>query len=276
MFNKTQPFMICPINKNVVASLLLATFFSVNIYAQEAEKIYHNEFSKFSFVLQPSILESSEAQNSDGSTYPSMNFTNDFSWQFGFYYNFAQSGNFNFKTGLIAKEFTPKFDLNISNEDIGYGIEYYLTDYDAYNQFIISIPFKTDYYLKINPKLNFVIGAGLNLDIITGGFPEMTTSVTVWDYSDNSKDIFFAKSNHENITFSGEISAGFNYKTKYALWDLSFFYNKNFGPAPATGEYYIYNLEISPDKEGTFEIESNFYGFSLAISPKKGWLKKKP
>ena len=78
-----------------------------NGFSQEAENIFHKEYSKLSFVFQPSILKKSDAWNRDGSTYPNMKFTNDFSYQFGVYYNFAQSGNFNFKTGIIAKEFIP-------------------------------------------------------------------------------------------------------------------------------------------------------------------------
>ena len=97
-----------------------------NGFSQEAENIFHKEYSKLSFVFQPSILKKSDAWNRDGSTYPKMKFTNDFSYQFGVYYNFAQSGNFNFKTGIIAKEFIPKFDLNISDDDIGNGQVYHL------------------------------------------------------------------------------------------------------------------------------------------------------
>ena len=67
-----------------------------NGFSQEAENIFHKEYSKLSFVFQPSILKKSDAWNRDGSTYPKMKFTNDFSYQFGVYYNFAQSGNFNF------------------------------------------------------------------------------------------------------------------------------------------------------------------------------------
>lgn len=62
-------------------------------------------------MFQSSILKNSDAWNRDASTCPSMEFTNDFLYQFGVYYNFAQAGNFNFKTGIIAKEFNPKFDL---------------------------------------------------------------------------------------------------------------------------------------------------------------------
>ncbi len=247
-----------------------------NGFSQEAENIFHKEYSKLSFVFQPSILKKSDAWNRDGSTYPNMKFTNDFSYQFGVYYNFAQSGNFNFKTGLIAKEFIPKFDLNISDDDIGYGIDYLLTQYDTYNQFIISIPIKTDYYLKINNKFNLTFGAGLNLNLITGTNEETITIVFVGDYNDNYKDIYFAKSDGQNsINFSSEISIGAQYKTRFALFDLSFFVNNSIAPDYVSGQYQIYNLVNSPNKTGDFIIRNNFYGLSLSVSPKKGWLKKK-
>lgn len=239
-------------------------------YAQEAENLFHKQYSKLSFVFQPSILKKSDAWNRDGSTYPSMEFTNDFSYQFGFYYNFAQSGNFNFKTGVIAKEFIPKFDLNIDNADLGNG-DYLLTQYDPYNQFIISIPIKTDYYLKLNQKFNLTFGAGLNLNLITGMNEEIITSISV-----EGTDIFYSKSDSQNnINFSYELSTGIQYKSKWALLDLSFFINNSLLPDYTSGQYSIVNLNNSPAKTGNFVIQSNFYGLSLNVSPKKGWLKKK-
>jgi hypothetical protein len=258
------------------AILFISLFTFATGLSQEAEKIYQKEYSKLSFVFQPSILKKSDAWNRDGTTYPNMKFTNDFSYQFGVYYNFAQSGNFNFKTGLIAKEFIPKFDLNISNKDIGYGIDYLLTQYDPFNQFIISIPIKTEYFLKLNDKLNISFGAGLNMNLITGTNEEILTSVSVGDYDGNYKDIFFAKSNNQNnINFSSELSLGANYKTKFGLIDLSFFINSLIAPDYVSGQYEIYNLNQSPDKVGDFIIRNNFYGLSLNVSPKKGWLKNK-
>ena len=176
----------------------------------------------------------------------------------------------------MAKEFIPKFDLNISNDDVGYGIDYLLTQYDPFSQFIISIPIKTEYFLKLNDKLNISFGAGLNLNLMTGTNEEIVTSVSVGDYDGNYKDIFFAKSNNQNnINFSSELSLGVNYKTKFALFQLEAFYNRNLIQYPATGRYFIYDLENSSDVEGDFTIDGNFYGLSLNISPKKGWLKKK-
>ncbi len=270
--------MICQlINSKKVASLLLATFISFFAYSQEAENIFHKEYSKLSFVFQPSILKKSDAWNRDGSTYPSMKFTNDFSYQFGVYYNFAQSGNFNFKTGIIAKEFIPKFDLNISDSDIGNGQENLLTQYDPYNQFIISIPIKADYYLNLSKKINLTFGTGFNLNLITGMNEPLITSVSVGDTNGNFKDVFFAKSEGQNsINFSSELSLGAQYKTNFALIDLSFFINNSIAPDYVSGQYQIANLENSSDKIGDFIIRNNFYGISLNVSPKKGWLKKKP
>lgn len=269
--------MICQlINSKKVASLLLATFISFFAYSQEAENIFHKEYSKLSFVFQPSNLKKSDAWNRDGSTYPSMKFTNDFSYQFGVYYNFAQSGNFNFKTGLIAKEFIPKFDLNISDSDIGNGQENLLTQFDPYNQFIISIPIKVDYYLILSKKINLTFGAGFNLNLTTGTNEEIITKIYI-DKGLGYDEIIFDSysSGQNNINFSSEISFGAQYKTNFALIDLSFFINNSIAPDYVSGQYQISNLENSSDKIGDFIISNNFYGISLNIAPKKGWLKSK-
>lgn len=269
--------MTCQVIKlNKVASVLLATLFFNAIYSQEAENIFHKEYSKLSIVFQPSILRKSQAWNRDGSTYPSMEFTNDFSYQFGVYYNFAQSGSFNFKTGIIAKEFIPKFDLNISDSDIGNGINNYLTQFDPYNQFVISIPFKTDYYLKLTKKINFTVGVGLNLNLITGTDGPLIASVSVGDLNGNFKDVFYSISDGQNsINFSTELSIGLHYKAKFALIDVSLYTSNTVAPDYVTGEYEIYNLNESPDKVGKFIINNLFYGLSINVSPKKGWLKRK-
>lgn len=263
------------INSNLknVASILLATFLFLNSYSQEAEKIYHEDYSKLSFVFQPSRITGFYSANTNGSSYPSIIFDDSGSLQFGFYFNFAQKNNFNFKTGLIAKEFNPLYTLNVNDEDIGYGIGYSLTGINPTNAFIFSIPIKAEYFYKINNKLNFVIGGGLNLNLYTGG-GETTTHIFVESFTE-SRRISTAVTNQEQITFSGEISFGVNYKTKFALIQLEAFYNRNLIQYPATGRYFIYDLENSADVEGDFTIDGNFYGLSLNISPKKGWLKKK-
>lgn len=198
-------------NTKIVTPTLFFLLFFLNSYSQEAEKIFHDDYSKLSFVFQPSILKKSDSFNRDGSTYPSMKFVNDFSYQFGVYYNFAQYGNFNFKTGIIAKEFIPKFDLNISDSDIGNSEENLLTQFDPYNQFIISIPIKTDYFLKLTNNFNVTLGFGLNLNLITGTNEELITRVSIGDSSGNFKDVFFSKSDGQNsINFSSEF---FNWST---------------------------------------------------------------
>jgi hypothetical protein len=267
------------INRISVASILLATVFFTNTYAQEAEKIYHTDYSKLSIVLQPARLMAGSAYNLDGSTYPSMEFTESFSIQAGVYYNFAQYNNFNFKTGLIAKMIKPFFDLNISDNDIGYDQENYLTDIDFFYQGIVSIPFKTEYYFNLNPKLNLVVGAGIDLNLIIGYDGMTKYSVAVGDVNSGEvRDIFTAYDppSETSINFSGEISAGINYKTNFSLIQIELFYNKSFGSPVITGDYYIYDLAISPDKQGIFEVKNDFYGIGFIFSPKKGWLKKKP
>ena len=172
--------MIINHNFKNVASLVLATLFILSSYAQEAENLFQKDYSKLSIVYQYGFLQKSFAANNDGSSYPSMDFTNTFSNQFGVYYNFAQSGNFNFKTGIIAREFVPEFDLNINSSDTN-NRDYLLTQYDPFSQFMLSIPFKTDYYLPLSKKVNVVFGAGVNANVITGMNEEIGVRVGIAD-----------------------------------------------------------------------------------------------
>ena len=261
------------INIKSILTSLLATFLFVNSYSQEAEKIYHDDYSKLSFVFQPSRITGFYSANIDGSNYPSIKFNDSGSLQFGVYYNFAQKGNFNFKTGIIAKEFNPLFTLNVDDEDIGYGDSYSLTGINPANAFIFSIPIKSEYFFKLDDRLNLVLGAGLNLNLFTGGGE--TGSYVVVENDTEGRKIFNATTDQEQITFSGELSFGLNYKTSLALIQLEAFYSRNLLQHTATGRYYIYDLEKSADVNGDFIIDGNFYGLSLNVSPKKGWLKKK-
>lgn len=264
------------INQLRIVTLVVALFLCIQARAQEAEKPFKEQYSKISFVFQPSILQnSSEAKNNDGSSYPSMDFTNDFSYQFGFYYNFLQTGNFNFKTGIIAKEFIPKFDLNISDEDLATGHENLLTQFDPYNQFIVSVPIKAEYYIALNDKFNLNVGTGISVGYITGTKGEFTTSVAVGDINNNSRTVFSAYTEKQNnFNLASEFSIGLSYKADFALIDLSGFISRKLNANYVEGNYTFLNLAETEDKTSTFKIKNNFYGLSLSISPKKGWLKK--
>lgn len=259
--------------KTLSISLFVFLFSIVNNYSQESEKLFHKLYSKITFVYQPSKLEGGISSNNNGSIYPNMSMKNSTSSQFGFHYNFAQKGRFNFKTGLIAKEIWPIFDLNINDADTGISNKFYLTDFEINNAFLFSIPLKTECFVPLTKKIDFVLGLGISLDILTGGNEDVYTSIDLTTDT-QSKTIFTSKSKQEQRRFSGEISTGFNYKTKYALLQLEIFYNQNLLTPTITGDYVIKNLANTPDTFGSFTINSNFYGLSLSISAKKGWLKR--
>jgi hypothetical protein len=249
--------------------ILCANF---NINAQEAEIKFHKEFSKLSLVYNFASLKGSNAQNNDGSTYPILKFKNSSSSQFGFYYNFAQSGNFNFKTGVIAKEVYPVFDILVSSDDIGLGFKStdLLTDFNPANSFAFSIPIKTEYFIKVNKDIALVLGAGLNMNLFTGGGEPVGLTVSV-ENETQSKNILRATTEQDQITFSTDFSIGLNYNFKYAMVQMDFFYSSFMFDSPQSGTYTIKNLEASPDKSGTFLVTGAFTGVGFSLTPKKGW-----
>jgi len=241
-------------------------------YSQEAEKLYHKEYSKLGFVLQPSKITGYDYGY--GNSYPSVSINDTYSWQFGVYFNFAQSGSFNFKTGIITKEFRPLFDLNISDEDLGTN-NVNLTDFDFVNGFSIVVPIKTEYIFRVNDRLNIVVGAGFNFNVLLLGDREKNIGASFINEQGLDKNVLNGTLEQEQIGVSSEISLGINYKTNFALVQLEAFYSRNMTNSPVEGRYKIQNLVNTPDKEGSFTVKGDFYGLSLSVFPKKGWLKKK-
>lgn len=249
-------------------------FFSNLIYSQEAEKLFKNEYSKISILIQPAKLK---GFNVASNTAPIIDFNNTSSIQFGFSYNFAQSKNFNFKTGIVAKGFRPSFDIIISKEDLNFGFDYSneLTQFDLSNQYIISEIFATEYFYPLSKKLNVVIGLGISLDLRTGGGNDLL-SVAVYDYNTNEyKDILLIDSIEQQITGSADVSLGLNYKAKFGLIQFTVFNNSQLLSNPKTGVYQFSKLSNNKTSIGVYNVTGNYFGFSLSVSPKKGWLKAK-
>lgn len=248
-------------------------------HSQTAEKLFGGESTKFSFVLQPSILKGYDVGisydvTSDNS--PSISFNNPFSAQFGVFYNFYQKNNFNFKAGLIVKTFNPTFNINISNEDLNAGYDYSddLSYFEIANQFIFSQTMKTEYFLPISNNLSCVIGLGVSLDIRTSGGNDYL-SVAVFDYNEQTYRTFFVvSSNEQQVTGSLDASLGVNYKTNIGLFQLEFFNNSQLITYPKSGVFQ-FNLDNNETKMGVYTIKGNYNGFALIFSPNKGWLKKK-
>ncbi|WP_053991624.1 hypothetical protein [Mangrovimonas sp. TPBH4] len=276
--------MICQLIKAKVASILLATFFCVFTYAQEAEFLYQRDFSKVSIVLQPALQTGNLSQNYDHSTYPSLDFKDSFSFQFGFYFNFAQAGNFNFKTGVIAKPFKSYFDINIKNEDLGVSEQMdfssVLKGVDPLNTYMFSIPFKPEYFLKLNEKLNAVFGLGVNLNLTLGEEDVYVSFDLPNEGGTEVNRIFNSVIETTSITISGEMSIGVNYDFDFALVQVALFYNDNLFRT-AEGRYVIGNLDEAENlqgienKEGFFDVQGDYYGVSFLLTPKKSWFKRK-
>lgn len=257
--------------------LPLLGLFTIFTYSQEAENLYRKQYSKLGMVLQPSWLSPDNLYGNDNrSNYPSVDFTNAFSYQFGVSWNFAQSGAFNFKTGVIAKEYSPVFDLNIKQSDLGSGnVDFNLTELNPFNQFVISIPFRTEYFLKINDKINFVAGLGISYNTITGIDDNILVNVLIGE-GNNSETVFRAESKGfgKNV-ISTEGAIGVTFKTNFALFQFDYLVSTALIGEPLRARYVFENLNNTPDTKGEFSSSLDYQSLSLTITPKKSWLKKK-
>ncbi len=265
--------MICT---RIISVLIFILCIPTKIHSQTAEKLFGENLSKISLVLQPSLLKGYEVGAGYEGNSPSISFNKDFSAQFGFFYNFYQKNNFNFKAGVIVKTFKPTFNIKISNEDLNAGYDYseYLSGFEIANQFIFSQTVKTEYFIPINNNLNFAVGLGMSLDIRTGGGGGDELSAVVFDYSKQKERIFFnVNSTEQQVTGSLDVSLGVNYKTNIGLFQVEFFNNSQLLSYPKTGVYEFY-LDKNQTKTGVYTIKGNYNGLALIFTPRKGWLKR--
>lgn len=259
--------------------LLAVLLVSTGVQSQTAENLYDDSMSKFSIVLQPALLKGSDVSTFydtglDGS--PSISFNRAFSPHVGFFYNFYQTKNFNFKAGLIVKTFVPTFDIQISNEDLNAGFDYSstLTDFEMANQLIFSQTVKAEYFLALNQKLSIVLGAGVSLDLRTsGGNDEL--SVSIYDYNlEEFRTIFTVESVENQITGSLDVSLGVNYKTGFGAFQLEFFNNSQLITYPKSGVF-EFDLNNNQTQTGAYTLKGNYNGLALLFTPRKGLLKRK-
>lgn len=259
--------------------LLFIFCFTAKSHGQTAEKLFGEESTKFSFVLQPSLLRGYELgigpERVTDKT-PGISFNNSFSPQFGFFYNFYQKNNFNFKAGIIAKSFIPTFNLHIPNDILNAGYDYSsgLDHFEMANQFVISETFKTEYFYNITDKLNLVMGLGISLDIRTSGGNDRLT-VAVYDYNQETyQTIFSVESDEQQVTGSIDFSLGLNYKTNLGLFQLEFFSNSQLLSYPKQG-IYQFHLNQKEPQTGVYTIKGDYIGLAVIFTPAHGWLKKK-
>lgn len=78
--------MTCLTTSDQKQQVFFSPLFGYFMLFAESRKIFHDKYSKLSFVFQPSILKNINACNTDDSSFPEMEFTNDLSYQFGVYY----------------------------------------------------------------------------------------------------------------------------------------------------------------------------------------------
>lgn len=253
--------------KSRVASIV-CIFCIYNIFSQEAEQQF-TEYSKWSFIVQPSIIYGSEVNKSAS---PTLKFNSNFSYQAGVGYNFYQTKNFNFRTGLMIKSFYQTFDIvNITNEQLNAGFNYEneLTDFEIANQIIVSQNIRVEYIKRIAKKINFVAGVGLNVDLRTSPSVNDGLTISVFDFTTETyKDILRINSNETQLSASVDLSIGFNFKTKIGLFQIAYSNNSQLLNYPKSGVYEFKNLALNSNRMGTYTIFGHYHSLSISYSPK--------
>jgi hypothetical protein len=232
-------------------------------FGQEAENIYRS-YSKFGFFIQPAFVSGFNLRDSG----PTLKFNDTFSYQGGVVYNFAQSGNFNFKAGLTVKTFKTNFDVLYTSPTTNYNYGKDWSGVDLANDIVVSEVVKAEYFVNVSPAVNLVFGFGAGLDLRSGSAEEKVT-LTEYDPVSGAGDTFLIiDSGSYQITASADVSVGANYKTGFGLFQLDFFVNTQLLNYPRYGDYMFYDND-NLVTQGTYIVKGNYCGFTLTFSPKK-------
>ncbi len=241
--------------------LLIAVFYSNNIKAQNAEKLFNN-YHKWGVTGQYNIFPAADITPTNNANLD-YKILKDKLFSFGFTYNFYQKKRWNFKARLQLQWFGNTEDLFISKEETVLPINLSLNTRST-RDLILYFPITTEYVFFKKGNINIALGGGLALSYY--GFSDLVISKLGVD------DIPIFISNYINSTnpfyTSGHIEASVYFKRKKIMFQTSIIYNKSF-KSYRTGKYEFKNLDASPVTRGYIDQSGDYIGVSLTVYFKK-------
>lgn len=140
------------------AGFVLAVFSCSVVFGQEnsktnvAESIF-DEYLKFGVTSGMSVMYVTNEPNPLNYRY--LNFR---TWNIGAFYNFYQSGNFNFKVGAIYRQYKIVSEDYMTEEVTGYFDVGGISKFGPHSQW--RFPIIMEYFVPINENLSYSLGLG--------------------------------------------------------------------------------------------------------------------
>uniref|UniRef100_UPI004049C77D hypothetical protein n=1 Tax=Gelidibacter sp. TaxID=2018083 RepID=UPI004049C77D len=252
-------------------TLVLYLFFTNFSFCQEPTSFF-NDYHKFSFQFGVSRYTGAETTPLPNTLrYTFRNYTSP---HLGFYYDIAQTKNFNLKIGistLLVRDFQEEF---IADEETVLD-----GDYNVYTEIIggtldnwrLNLPITAEYIKDFGfGKLT------INSSLILGFHEEFGSSFSSFGVIDRESgdETLILQSTYNRPAapwyLNGQVGVGMYFPFKGWMLRTNVYYNMAFQKL-YEGEFEFTNLEQSPDQSGKFSFNGNSFGieFSIYLANKK-------
>jgi hypothetical protein len=248
------------------ASFLLAVFSFAHLSAQNNKNNFAKELfqknHKFGIDIGYNKLYTSNEYNSLDFNYPNQN-----AFQLGIEYNFYQYKNFNFKVGLIWRNYALVETKLLKAVDFDPFLKDTKINISVSPNHMYKLPLSAEYYLPITNNTSFSISLGPEIII----YPEDPTLGSGLYTNENNIEIGYKEegfSNKSPFYFGLNTGVSFNIQTKYFLFKP--YVNYHYQPKDLyTNVVTTQNLLQSPNTVSKHIIKGDYLGFGLVITPSK-------
>ena len=247
--------------KTVMSSMLIVVFCTVSLKAQNAKKLFKNNY-KWGINMQLNNYFGSNNYKAHKDSYY-YKITTSYVPAIGLRYNFLQIKNWNFNAGLQVNFFGDRDEEYIAPKELpNIGGSWGVVSSELSS--ILYIPITAEYIFSTERKITYSLGAGFGMSYYQ--YNEDASGTFDVNYIPISRINYIGNGNY---FASGHIKASMYFKTKGGtMFQTSINYKKSFKNY-REGEYSVTNLAESPDNTQKFSQSGDYLGLSLAVYLKK-------
>lgn len=254
-----------------VGVLFPILFFITPLFSQKSVNFSeYNTYTRSGISLNALMFEKAKFSNVQGRSIVTSHAI--YSFQVGYMLKFRKTHKWSYLSGIFLT-YEPGFNVSLNIEP--YDLRNQDSDglHDKYKTYpevrSISIPLYIERKFKLFDRIAHHFTAGINLKYLTQGSISGYVTTSNEDLS-NSWVIFALEGSTPNNKIQGSalLSSGLYFTSKFALFNLSIQYNVNFQDL-YNGEYFIGNLNVTPESRGKYSLSGNYFSLSLTTYIKK-------
>jgi hypothetical protein len=265
--------MVKKLTKKIMLSMILSIIcYQVSIAQEQKTYSVLSKYSKWSFVVGPSLYNKAKLTPQYGNDIPKSKRMPNI--HFGITYDFHPDKKWSFVTGLlVAKEpiYSVEYEFNTYDLYEEYREEpIYMDKFKSYALYTFSFPILLRFNLQISKNKFLAFQIGLKAIYFPPGEEDLIVAFSSEELME-TREVFGLKLESPTNSMQGSfvIGAGFSWAMKKILFKTDFIYVMNFQNT-ISGEYQYANLLVSPDSRGYYDLSGNYLGLLFSVNLKKG------